>query len=122
QDKDRAEKYCNEIRKKITDKKKHKEEDTIHLNRNLISLFVSSQTNDNGLPNDFEWNKIELFEHTLKQYFMELETTDMKVQPNDWYDLFQLIYVQPGDKIWTRENRWKNLIIKAGMEKYLYEK
>ncbi len=115
-------KEADKIRKKITDKKKHKEEDTIPLNRNLISFFVSTQTNDNGLPNDFDWNKIELFEHTLKYYFLELETTDMKVQPNDWYDIFQLIYVQPGNKIWTREKRWKNLIIKAGMEKYLYEK
>ena len=40
---------------------------------------------------------------------------------NDWYDLFQLIYVQPGEKYWTKDTYWIKLIKKAGMQHYLYE-
>jgi len=43
----------------------------------------------------------------------------MKVQANDWYDFAILAYVQPGDKYWTREKRWINLINDAGCGHYL---
>lgn len=35
---------------------------------------------------------------------------------NIWYGLGQ----EQGDKYWTREKRWINLIKKAGCENYLY--
>ena len=43
------------------------------------------------------------------------------MQPNDWVDLFQLIYVQPGMKYFTMENRWKNIIKASGMGDYLVD-
>lgn len=109
------------IRGNIKDKKQHRKEDATPINRILISQMVASQTGTNGLPDNFDWNQIEFFEQTLKAFFTELELSKMKIHPNDWFDLLQFIYVQPGDKMWIRENRWLILIEKAGMSKYLYE-
>ena len=44
----------------------------------------------------------------------------MKFQPNDFYDLSNLVYVQPGDKYWTKEKRWKRIISeRANLDEYL---
>lgn len=69
----------------------------------------------------FDFDNVELFYKTFWQFLREIEVTSMKIQPNDWLDLLILVYVQPGDKYWTKEKRWKNLIKKAGCGKYLYE-
>lgn len=106
----------------IIDLNKHRQENSIPLNRELINSFVANQTNTSGLPHDFDWNQITLFENTLKVFFNEIETGSMVIKPNDWYDLFLLVYVNPKRKIWTRDEKWKKLIKKAGMEDYLYEK
>lgn len=111
---------ANEVRKKITDKKSHRADDTIPLNRNLISIMVATIDDGSGLSGTFDWSKIELFENTFKEFLTELEVSKMKVQPNDWFDILQLIYVQPGDKIWIMEKRWIRLITQAGMHEYIY--
>ena len=110
------------IKPNIKDLKKHRRENSIPLNRELINLFVANQTKTDGLSVDFDWSQVSLFENTLKVFFNEVETGAMTIVPNDWYDLFLLIYVNPGKKVWTREKKWKMLITKAGMEEYLYEK
>jgi hypothetical protein len=46
----------------------------------------------------------------------------MKIKDNDWFDFSILAYVQPGDKYWSNDKKWKILIKDAGCEKYLYEK
>jgi len=104
----------------IKDLKKHRKEDSIPLNRHLISLFVEKQTGE-GLPENFDWSQIELFENTLKVFFNALETRAMVMKPNDWYDLFIMVYVSPERKYWTRDRKWLVLIRNAGMEKYLFE-
>ena len=45
----------------------------------------------------------------------------MKMVPNDWYDLTLLAYVEPGDKYWTKEGKWNQLIREAGCAAYLFE-
>lgn len=110
------------IKSNIKNKERHRNENSIPINRQLISSFVSTISGDGGLSSNFDWSKIELFENTLKVFFNSLETGAMSVTPNDWYDLFLLIYVQPDRKVWTRENKWIELIKKAGMEAYLYSK
>ena len=109
------------VRENIKDKKKHRQTDITDLTHNMISLMVSFATESSGLPDNFDWTKIELFETTLKTFFIELELSKMKIQPNDWYDLMQFIYVQPDSKIWICEKKWINIITKAGMSNYLYE-
>lgn len=116
---------CNEkaleIQRTKKDKKQHRAINSTPLTRELISKMVGLSTNSNGLPKTFDWTKIELFENILNQFFIELEISKMRIQPNDWFDLFQLIYVQPNNKIWTCETRWIKIIKLAKMDKYLFE-
>lgn len=112
---------AEKIHIKIKDKKKHRSADTLELNRGLINLFVQNVTKDHGLDEKFDWRKIELFEYVLKEVLFDLETGAKRMTVKDWMDLFQLIYVQPGEKYWTRENYWLEQISKVGMTKYLYK-
>lgn len=108
------------IKKNIKSFSKHREEDSIPLNRKLISMFVEKATKSGGLPDNFDWKLVELFENVLKVYFNSLETGEYKSNPNDWYDLFLLIYVQPNRKLWTKEKKWLTLIDRCGMNAYLF--
>lgn len=110
-----------QIKAQNKNKDKHRKENSIPLNRNFISFLVSEETDTSELSNNFDWSQIELFENVLKLFFNDMELGAIKLQPNDWYDLFFLTYVQPGSKIWTKENRWIKYIQRAGMDNYLYE-
>lgn len=46
----------------------------------------------------------------------------MKIKNNDWLDLAFLVYVRPGQKIWTKDKRLKALIKECGLTEYLFEK
>lgn len=105
----------------IKNKAQHRKEDSIPLNRKFISFMVAVQTDNIGVPDSFDWSKIELFETTLKVVFNALETGSIELMANDLYDLFLLTYVTPDKKVWTREKKWIKLIDDAGMSKYRYE-
>lgn len=109
------------LKERIKDRKKHRDEDTRLLNRQFISQLVAVQTKTSGLSDQFDWSKIELFENVLKVLFNELETGAKIFKRNDWYDLFNLIYVSPEKKYWTKDGAWKRYIEKARMSKYLFE-
>ena len=102
-------------------RKRHREEDSIPANRELINYFVARDTKSDGLSDDFDWKQIELFEKVMKLFLNEIETGAKVMDENDWYDLFLLAYVNPQRKIWTKERKWKRLIKEAGFEDYLYE-
>lgn len=122
---DEAANFMNEeaerIRKNITDKKKHKKIDTHQVTAGFINFAVEVVTKGSCNLDQFDLNKIELLLSTLDHFFKTLETSKMKFQANDWYDFTILGYVQPGDKYWTREKRWINLITDAGCEEYLFK-
>ena len=109
------------IKPNIKNKKAHRKENSIPLNRELINQFVSIQTGSDGLNENYNWGEIELFEKVLKQFFNDIETGAKKIKLNDWFDLFLLAYVSPRRKVWTREKYWIRLIKEVGMEKYLFE-
>lgn len=110
-----------EIKPNIKDKKAHRKEDPTPINRELLDFFVKQATGGKQDLSKIDWNKIELLEKTLRVFFNEIELSGMKIQGNDWNDLFLLSYVQPGMKIWTSEGRWLTMIKKAKMEDYLFE-
>lgn len=97
-------------KKQIIDKKKHRQTDTTELNRDFVSFLVSSFTKTNGLSDSFDWSKIELFMKVLKIYFNDMELGARKMQTNDINDLFLLLYVRPGEKLWTKETKWNKYI------------
>ncbi|MEH6537749.1 MAG: hypothetical protein V7719_15215 [Psychroserpens sp.] len=96
--------------------------DTKTINRDFISFLVKSQTGM-YLSDNFDWSQIELFEGVLNLFFKELEITKTKIKPNDIYDLFILIYVQPNDKFWSVDIKKGPLkhVEKIANGKYLYK-
>jgi hypothetical protein len=112
---------AEKIRERITSKKAHKKLDTYQITGGFLNFCVEKSTKGKCNLDDFEMGNAELLVKTLDYFFKTLEISQMKVQANDWYDFAILAYVQPGDKYWTREKRWINLIKEAGCGDYLYE-
>jgi len=108
------------IKKQIIDINSHKQQDFTMIRRKLIISFLSDPKFVETISNNIDFKKIELYEESMKVYFLALETEEMKVQENDFYDLASLLYVQPGKLFFTKEKRWKSIIKRAGMEKYLF--
>lgn len=110
----------DEIRKRITDKKKHAAEDATQGNRQFVSTLVQMSTEGKYNLDNLDWSRVELFERTLSSFFKELELSgNMRFQPNDLFDLLNLVYVEPGDRYFTMEKRWNNRIRNAGLEHYI---
>lgn len=87
----------------------------------FIDLLVRKATDDKTDLSKLNFGKIDLMCSVLDWYFKTLETTKMKMQANDWFDFSIMAYVQPGDKLWTRDKRWLRMIKEAKCEKYLFE-
>lgn len=112
---------ANEIKSKIFNNKKHLKNDTFNFTTEFINNLIKATSNNKYNLDDFDFGKIELLCKTLDYYSKRLEIGKIKMQPNDWFDFLILAYIQPGDKYWTREKRWKNLIIEAKCSNYLFE-
>ena len=108
------------IKLKITDKEAHLKYDATKDHIELIKDWTLNIT-ENNIPEDFEWSQIELFLAVMNVYFKKLETGEYQMAQNDIFDFFMLLYVQPGSIYWTRDKKWFNLIMEAGMEKYLFK-
>lgn len=111
---------ASRIRPNIKDPKAHKKKDTAQLTLHFINKLVETATMGATDLKNFDFTKVELLVRVVDYYFKKLETTDMNMQANDWFDFSILIYVQPGDQFWTRDGRWIQLIKEAKMEHYLF--
>ena len=68
-----------------------------------------------------EIKDITLFFHVYIYYHKKLMLSPtMKVEANDLYDLYNLVYVKPGMKYCTKETRWTDIINEAGLSEYLF--
>lgn len=60
--------------------------------------------------NSFPWEKIGLLTRTWDIYFKDIELSGRtKFNKNDWVDILNLAYVEPGMKYWTFENKWNRI-------------
>lgn len=111
------------IKPNIKEKKMHRRIVINNPNRlnGVVNNYVKWATNTDGLSKDFNWKSIELFINVVREFLLTIDLSTMKIAPNDWFDMFNLLYVQPGYKYWTFESRWINLIKTAGMDHYLYQ-
>ena len=80
----------------------------------LISEYYRNIYNEEIIiaKNDMNWNRLDFFITAWDEYFKHLEIEDgSKFKRNDWYDLWNLVYVQPECKYWTSEKRsWAKLL------------
>ena len=72
--------------------------------------------------NDPKWSNFHFFLTVWELFFKELELRgNGKVDKNDIPDLFNLVYVKPDMKYWTKESKWNNLILSDDeLKQYLY--
>ncbi|MBI1226925.1 MAG: hypothetical protein GC192_16965 [Bacteroidetes bacterium] len=97
--------------KNTVGKKQHRKKDTSGGIKKLIQMMI-----DRNIPNskidwtNYPWEKIVLFVKTWDLFFKELELSGMKGESNDWYDLFNMVYVNDNEKYWTLEKKWNRLI------------
>jgi hypothetical protein len=97
-------------------RKKHQNADHLIYWKEYISDFVKNYSLEYCEreyiinPNDANWIQLTCFIGVWEKYFKLLESENRKFDRNDWADLFNLVYVQPGFKYWTFENKWKNII------------
>lgn len=95
--------------------------DTVNDSREVVKRWIESSTGMT-ISESFKWKNIELFEKTMEYWFKELAIyTPLLVKTNDIVDVFNLLYVEPGDLYWCRDKPWNKRIQKAGMSKYLFE-
>lgn len=68
-----------------------------------------------------EWGHVQLFQDTYDEWLMQLSRIDnLRMTNNDWIDVFNLVYVKPGEYYWTKdEKKTKNFIIDSGNDDYL---
>ncbi len=110
------------VRENIKDRRRHRQQDTIEITKELIQkVFIEIPTNNQyALSDNFDWSQIELFVYTLDTFFKELEVNiTMKIEDNDWVDIFNMLYVTPDDKYFTNDTTWIRIIKAAKMVKYL---
>jgi hypothetical protein len=119
------------IQDKFKNKKlrnEHKNKDFSIEWKNLISDIVKLYSKHNYakeycLSDDPKiWNRIECFILVWETYFKLLDTEKRKIDKNDWSDLINLVYVNPGDKYWTFEKKW-NYVLNCDkrLHNYLYK-
>ena len=64
--------------------------------------------------NSNKWDQLEFFLYTWEYYFKNnIEFGNWKLNNNDWNDLLNLVYVQPGFKYWTLEKKWNRIYMES---------
>ncbi len=99
--------------------------DQSELVKDLVYKWTTNylKTNNDAVEFDqLNWGSIELFLRATENFYKKLDTTkEMKFKPNDVTDWLNLLYVEPGMKYLTFDNRWKNLILEDPKTKdYLF--
>ena len=107
-------------KQKIKNFKKHRAQTNFMLMTGLLDYMAKMAT-----QGDFDLKRVPLHDYELLVlvmdcFFKKLETGELKWQRNDLFDLFNLAYVRRGDKYWTNEKRWIQIIKTAGCDGYLY--
>lgn len=85
-------------------------------------LEITKQVIQTLIPNRLiAWNNIELFLKTFDEWLFQLAINrSLRMTPNDWDDLFNLIYVKPGNRYWTFDGKkTKNFIRQCDCGHYL---
>jgi len=111
--------------KKTTGKKIHRNMDSMSIIQELISELINLYSKGSiklDIAN-YPWKEIELMMIVLDNYFKELELSgNQKMSPNDWSDIFNMVYVGNDYKYTTREKTWTRLIKSdKRTESYLHE-
>ena len=110
-----------ECQNRIKSYKKHRQANTYYLTIKYVDFMALQATNNKFNLKRLPLKEYELLILVLDKLFKDLETGERKWQRNDLFDLFNLAYVRRGDKYWTNEKKWIDIIKAVGCEHYLYQ-
>ena len=118
---DNLNKTALECKNRIKSYKKHRQTNTYYLTIKYLDFMARQATNNKFNLRRLPLKEYELLILVLDKVFKDLETGERKWQRNDLFDLFNLAYVRRGDKYWTNEKKWVDIIKAVGCEHYLYQ-
>lgn len=123
---ERKKSFTNEFNKNLYEEKKilqdkstrdlYKKGDHTISNRRYVAALLIDYHNKfyegdiKVSEHDPNWSKLDFFMRTWDIYTRKLDLQkDMKLDKNDFADLFNLVYVQPGFKYTTLERKWVSI-------------
>ncbi len=92
--------------------------------RSLICRWTSDVVGHTINVESVDWDELHLFDTVGRKFFLKLETSQGRMfRKNDFFDLFNLVYVSPRDMYWVpRDPYFKNLIEESGLGHYLFNR
>ncbi len=105
------------IKTRIKNLQKHRERNSLNDTSDFVLFLIKQATKQNFDFSDI--SKLELLIETLNSFFKKMEVGELIMNANDVADFLMLSYVQPGDKYYTEDKKWKKLIVASGKESYL---
>ncbi|EXY63051.1 hypothetical protein [Bacteroides fragilis] len=105
---------------KIKNNQKHKERYSLHIIIDYLNYLAKQATNNRYNLRRLPLRNYELLICVMDLFYKKLETGETVWGRNDLNDLFILAYVRKGDKYWTKDQKWIDLIKEAGCEEYLF--
>nr|WP_315220209.1 hypothetical protein [uncultured Flavobacterium sp.] len=124
--------FTNFINEKSIDYKKRVDSDKGKFKRlntlGYMEKYILMLANDNLAQVDSSYpkmeslnnNKFEMLINTFDEMFREVSRSTMKLEDNDWIDIFNMTYVAKGELYWTKEKSKLRHIKSAGCEQYLF--
>ena len=110
-----------ECKNRIKNYKKHRQMNTYYLTIKYLDFMACQATDNKFCLKKMPLKEYEVLILVLDKFFKDLETGERKWQRNDLFDLFNLAYVRRGDKYWTNEKKWIDIIKAVDCEHYLYK-
>lgn len=105
---------------KIKDKVKHRKAYSLPIIINYLNFLAKQAANDMYNLKKLPLRNYELLICVMDLFYKKLETGSTVWKENDLNDLFILAYVRRGDKYWTKDKKWIDLIKEAGCEEFLF--
>lgn len=105
---------------KIKNNQKHKKRYSLHIIIDYLNYLAKQATNNRYNLRRLPLRNYELLICVMDLFYKKLETGETVWDRNDLNDLFILSYVRKGDKYWTKDQKWIDLIKEAGCEEYLF--
>lgn len=112
---------AKKIKERITDLEEHRNKNSLIFTYLFINHLALSGTEGKYKLHRVPLKEIELLLYVLDAHFKKIELGERKWQRNDLFDIFILSYVRRGDKYWTNDKYWNDLIEEIGLGHYLYK-
>jgi hypothetical protein len=115
------------IRKNMRDPEAYKERSLANPIpfRTIVSKWVSNVVKKTYTVDDIDWDEFHLFDVVARNFFTKLETAEdpRAFQKNDFFDMFNLVYVSPRDMYWIPGDfYWGDLIEECGFGNILFSR